>query len=69
MWLKILSGILTVAKYTGLDKKVKGWIKKKLDRAENRAWYKAQNKYREITDKVDAIKEKYDLNDEEPDEA
>ena len=37
MWLKILKGIVVVAQMVGLDKKVKGWVRGRLDKAEGQA--------------------------------
>jgi hypothetical protein len=36
MWLKILSGLYTVAKTTGLDKKLKNWIVRKIEKSKNK---------------------------------
>jgi len=36
MWLKILAGAWTVAKQTGLDKKVKNWILNRVKKSTNK---------------------------------
>jgi hypothetical protein len=54
MWLKIISAVVSIAKATGLDKKVKGWVLKKLGKVED----KVVDKVIEIKDKIDSIKEK-----------
>ena len=56
MWLKILSGIVSVAKMTGLDKKVKDWVLNKLNNAED----KVVDKLVVVQDKVDELREKLD---------
>lgn len=54
MWLRVLSAVVSVAKATGLDKKVKGWVLRKLGKAED----KVVDKVIKIKDKIDDIKEK-----------
>ncbi len=64
MWIKILTVVLQVAKVTGLDKKVKDWVGKKLDRTMDKAeekFDKASDKAEIIYEKVDALREKYDV--------
>lgn len=36
MWLKILQGIYIGAKATGLDKKLLGWLRKKVQKSQNK---------------------------------
>ena len=54
MLLKILSTVVSIAKATGLDKKVKGWVLDKIGKAED----KAVDKLVKVHRKVDQIKEK-----------
>ena len=52
--MKILSTVVSIAKATGIDKKVKGWVLRKLGKVEDKVVDKAMK----VKDKVDAIKEK-----------
>lgn len=36
MWLKVLAGIWTVAKETGLAGKLKGWIVRRVEKSKNK---------------------------------
>ena len=54
MWLRILSTVVSIAKATGLDKRVKGWVLGKIRKAEDKAMEKVQD----VQAKVDAIEEK-----------
>ena len=52
--MKVIGVIVNVAKATGLDKKVKGWVLRKLGKVED----KVVDKLVKVRSKVDQIKEK-----------
>ena len=54
MWLRILSTVVSVARATGLDRKIKDWVLDKLDRTED----SAVEKMLVLQGKIDALKEK-----------
>jgi hypothetical protein len=63
MWIKILKYGLQAAIALGLDKKVKGWIGRKLDKADD----KIHSKYKDAVDKIDGIRDEYGLWEEDED--
>lgn len=55
MWIKILKLAFVAAKSIGLDKKIKDWIKRRLQKVEEKVVEKANKKLQQIEDALGTV--------------